>query len=226
MALKNLFKALGNWWNNATDDAADAMKDPLVDHKLAIKASESKLESFRTRIAQLMASTAGFNRKLVNLESESKKFDNIARTAAEAGKEDDVREAVKLKQKVDAEITELTSQIMMNNTQVEHLRGVLSDGQSKVDRAKTDITALAARLDGARLREDMAKAESDFTGDGGMASIADLRKIVEHQEDVADAQTSLSVTPEAAVEKRLEDTYVNPQTLDADVAKYMSSVKK
>ncbi len=226
MALKNLFKSIGNWFNSTTDAAADAMKDPLADHKLAIKASESKLEGFRTRIAQLMASTAGLNRKLGMLEAESTKFDNIAKTAAENGKADDVRDAVKLKQKADAEITELNTQIGLNNTQAERLRQVLNDGQEKVERAKTDITALAARLEGAHLREDMAKAESDFTGSGGMSSIEDLRKIVEHQEDVADAQASLSTTPEASVEKRLEDAYVTPQTLDAEVEKYMAKAAK
>jgi phage shock protein A len=160
------------------------------------------------------------------LQAESTKFDNIAKTAAEAGKTDDVRDAVKLKQKADGEVAELTAQIALNNTQAERLRELLNEGQQKLEKAKSDITVLAARLDGAHLREDMAKAESDFAGDGGMSSISDLRKMVEHQEDVADAQVSLSVTPEASVEKRLEDTYMNPQTLDAEVAKYMTAAPK
>lgn len=222
MALKNLFKSIGNWWNTTTDKAADALKDPLEDHKLNIKAGEAKLETFRTRIAQLMASTAGLNRKLGQEQAESTKFDNIAKAAAEKGNADDVREAVTLKQKADGEIAELNSQIALNNTQVERLRALLNDGQGKLEKAKTDIVALAARLDGAHIREDMAKAESEFLGDGGLSSLADLRKMVEHQEDVADAQTTLSATPESTSEKRLEDAYVTPQTLDAEVEKYMA----
>ncbi len=226
MSLWNVLKQLKRRWDGTTDEAAEALKDPLQDHRLNIKAGEKKLEEFRTRIANLMASTTGIRRKLQAKEADSQKYDNIAKQAAEAGKVDDIRAAAEIKLGVDAEIAELSHQLKMEEQQVTQLRGLLADGEKKVEQAKGDLTLLAARHEGAQIRDEMAKAGSEFLGDGGFSSLGDLRKLVEQEEDVATAREELAGASVTSGAKRLEETYIQKTNADAEVQKYLDAASK
>jgi len=225
LSLVNVLKQVRNWWDGATDEAAEAMKDPLRDHKLAIKAGHEKLEGFRYRIAGLMATQTGLSRKLTAKKADSEKYDGIAKSAAAAGNAEDVATAVKLKQAADDEVANLHTQIDLNEQQVTRLRATLEDGEKKVESAEAELTSLAARLEGAKIRKDLAKAESEMVGTGDVSSLGDLRKMVESEEDTADAQAQLTGGSSKAIEQRLEETYSGKEKVDDAVAAYMAAAK-
>lgn len=227
--MAKLFKALGSWMRAKDEEAAKALADPVRDSRFAIDDSKKQIADFTGKIASLIAENKRLQRDATAAQAEVDKFQSIAQRAAGAGEEDDVRSALERQQASRERLTTLQSEIERNDGLLTQLRTQLNQARAKVAAAESNLARLGARLEGAKVREELGKASSAFnTGDSPLAALDDLERQVEEKETEAEAWEEISTDPEAEKERSLEEKYSEGSTsdVDAEVAKLMAAAKK
>ncbi len=227
--MPKLFKALGGWMRAKDEEAAKALSDPVRDSRFAIEDSKKQIADFTAKIAGLIAENKRIERDAAAAQAEVDKFQSIAERAAGAGEEADVRTALERQQAGRDRVTTLQSEIERNDGLLTQLRGQLNQARAKVAAAESNLTRLNARLEGAKVREELGKASSAFnTGDSPLAALDDLERQVEQKETEAEAWEEISTDPEAEKDRSLEEKYGDGSASDVDdeVAKLMAAAKK
>ena len=219
-----LWNAIGNVFRERRDKAAEALGNPVRDGKFAIEDSEKQIASFRTEVARLRAETIKMEKQHKNALAEKKKFDGFAKQAAADGKADDVATCAAKVQEWGRKATELKGQISKNEQVTAGLRKQLDAADSKVQRAKSNHQALAARKKGADIRNKLAQSSQAFTeGQGGLAALDALEDAVEDSEAQAEAFEEMSTSGEPDMEAK----YGAGGSADAEglAARYMADAK-
>lgn len=225
--MASLLKAISNVLRGAKDDLTAKMADPVRDGKLAIADSERQIGEFTTKIAQLVAE----NRRLIKQRDEASeevaKFTRIAAKAAQSGNEADVRSALEMKNRAEQRVTNLNAEVEKSEKLTAMLRDQLSKARAKVAQAKSSMTSLSARVEGAKIRTDLAKASSEFNaGSSPLAALDDLEKSVQTQESEAEAWEEIVGSETSGSADALADKYaVGSTDLDDEVAKLMAANK-
>lgn len=228
--MASLFKAIGNVFREKRDQAAKKLADPVRDGKFAIEDSKKQIRDHTTTVAQLRAETIKSKRKLIDAQSEKKKYDRFAKKAGEratskrriAGNQDDLRAAVEKLQEWTTRCTELSSQIEKNEGVETNLRKQLDAARTKVARAEQNHTTLAARKKGAALRTSLAKASQTFAGQVGLGALDELEDAVLQEEAEAEAFEEMAAP---GVDKGLEEKYGSGGSVSTEdmMAKYMKT---
>lgn len=224
MAKKSLFRAVKNWVRGKQEDMADAMSNVSRDGKFAIEDSEAQIAKFTTKIAQLMAETKRLERQHKEAESDVEKWQRVAQKAAQAQNTDDARDALEKKHSADQRRSELQQQADQNKKLTGILRDQLSNARAKVAKAKSDLTSLNARLEGAKVRKELAKAASDFNaGDSPLAALDDLEKAVMAEETAAESWEELTESNADSLEDKYDTG--GDADIDAELAALMANKK-
>lgn len=227
--MADLMKSLSNLIRQKKDQLAKLMTDPVTNGKYAIEESENVISEFTSRVAKLIAETRQLERRRKDAEDDSKKYMAIARHAAENGNEDDARQAVIMKNKAAEREEELVKEIKKNEELTDNLRKQLASARVKVADAKSNLTRLSARMEGAKVRQDLAKAATSFSGSASpLAALDDLQKVVETHEAEAEAWEEIAGTEDKEEGKDLEEKYLDESTdeVDAEVEALMKEAKK
>jgi len=186
--MASLLRSVSNWIRGKRDDAANKLKDPIRDGKFAIEDTEKQIAGFTQRVAALVAQNKRAQRQANEAEEEAAKWKNIAQRAVEAGNEDDAHSALEKKALATQRLTTLRNEIERNDALIDTLRQQLTNARAKVAQARNDHSRLSARLEGAKVRRDLANASSLFgSGDSPLDQLDDLAKSVEEEETQAEA---------------------------------------
>lgn len=225
--MASLFKAISNVLRGAKDDLADKIADPVRDGKLAIADSEKQIGEFTTKIAKLVAENKRLIKQCDEAKEEVEKFSRIAQKAAKAGNEADVRSSLEMKTRSEERVTNLTAEIAKSEQLTNMLRDQLSKARAKVAQAKSNMTSLSARVEGAKIRTELAKASSEFnTGSSPLAALDDLEKSVQTQESEAEAWEEMVGAEQSGSAADLSSKYdVSSPDIDDEVAKLMAANK-
>ncbi len=221
--MASLIKGMKNWFRQKKDDAANTLADPVRDGKFAIEDSKKQIAEFRHKVAGLLASNKGTEKRRNEAKEGVKKWTSIAKKAAEAGNKNHVGEAILKKQDIEKEVSTLNKQVKQNETVITTLRKQIDIAQNKIATAASNHSRLTAQLEGARVRKELAKASADF-GDGNspLSALDDLEKVVNTEECEAEALEDISGVNDTS----LEDEYnSNSVSVDDEVEKLMASVK-
>ncbi|MBT3269016.1 PspA/IM30 family protein [Candidatus Poribacteria bacterium] len=227
--MAKVFKALGNWLRSKDEDAAKAIGDPVRDGKFAIEDSKKQIAEFTQKIAKLVASNKRMERERTDAEAEARKFHVFAERAAADGAEEDVRTALEQRAQAEQRLTTLDSEIENTSQLIAQLRAQLNTSRAKVAGAESNLVRMSARMEGAKVRQELAKASSSFsTGDSPLAALDNLEREVETLETEAEAWEELSTDPAADAQKSLEDKYgaAGSTEVDDEVAKLMAAAQK
>lgn len=226
--MASLFKAISNVVRGAKDDLTKKMADPVRDGKLAIADSEKQVGEFTSKIAKLVAENKRLIKQRDEAAAEVEKFTRIAQRAAEAGNEDDVRSALEMKTRSDERVVTLSAEIERSEQLTTMLRDQLGKARAKVAQAKSNLTRMTARVEGAKIRTELAKASSEFGGGKSpLSALDDLEKSVEEQESEAEAWEEMAGVEQAGSAQDLASKYDAPASaLDDEVAKLMAASKK
>lgn len=225
MAKKSVFGALKNWVRGKQDDMAEAMSDASRDGKFAIEDSEKQIAKFTSKIAHLMAETKRLEREQKEAASDVEKWQRVAKKAAQAQNMDDAREALEKKQSAEQRDGQLAQQVEQNRKLTTALRDQLSNARAKVAKARSDLTSLNARLEGAKVRKELAKAASDFNaGDSPLAALDDLEKAVTAEETDAESWEELTEDSSDSLEEKYDTG--GDADIDAELAALMAGSKK
>ena len=227
--MAKVFKALGNWLRAKDEDAAKAMGDPVRDGKLAIEDSKKQIAEFTQKIAKLVASNKRMERERSDALAEAQKFQKFAERAAADENADDVRTALEHRAEAEQRLGTLEGEIENTGQLIAQLRGQLNSSRAKVAGAESNLVRMSARMEGAKVRQELAKASSSFdSGDSPLAALDNLEREVETLETEAEAWEELATGPAAEAQKSLEDKYGEAGTagVDDEVAKLMAAAQK
>jgi phage shock protein A len=227
--MAKVFKALGNWLRAKDEDAAKAIGDPVRDGKFAIDDSKKQIAEFTQKIAKLVASNKRMERERADALAEAQKFQTFAERAAADENEDDVRTALEHRAEAEQRLGTLESEIDNTGQLIAQLRAQLNRSRAKVAGAESNLVRMSARMEGAKVRQELAKASSSFdTGDSPLAALDNLEREVETLETEAEAWEELALDPAAEAQKSLEDKYGDTGTVEVndEVAKLMAAAQK
>ncbi len=134
----------------------------------------------------------------------------------------------KMKTLVDERVVSLTAEIEKSEQLTSMLRDQLGKARAKVAQAKSNMTRMSARVEGAKIRTELAKASSEFNaGKSPLGALDDLEKAVEEQESEAEAWEEMVGTENEGSAADLASKYDAPASaLDDEVAKLMAASKK
>lgn len=225
--MASLFKALSNVIRGAKDDLTKKIADPVRDGKLAIADSEKQVGEFTSKIASLVAENKRLIKQRDGAAEEVEKFTRIAQKAAQAGNEADVRSSLEMKNRADERLVSLTAEIEKSEQLTTMLRDQLGKARAKVAQAKSNMTRMSARVEGAKIRTELAKASSEFnSGQNPLSALDDLEKAVDEQESEAEAWEEMVGTEDAGSAANLADKYgSSTSSVDDEVAKMMAANK-
>ncbi len=227
--MSDLMKSLSNMIRDKKDQLADMMSDPVKDGKYAIEDSEKEIAEFTTKIAKLIAETRQLGKQKETAEEDAAKYMAIARSAAKRGNEDDVRQAIVMKNKAQERKVTLEDEMKRNEDLTAKLRNQLNNARVKVADAKSNLARLSARMEGAKVRKDLAKASTTFNNDDSpLAALNDLQRTVDQSEAEAEAWEEIAEQEDQNAGKNLEDKYMDgdQKAIDNEVAALMASAKK
>lgn len=225
--MASLFKAISNVLRGAKDDLTTKMADPVRDGKLAIADSEKQVADFTTKIASLVAENKRLIKQRDEASEEIEKFTRIAQKAAQAGNEADVRSALEMKTRSDEKFASLSTEVDKGEQLTTMLRDQLSKARAKVAQAKSNMTRMSARVEGAKIRTELAKASSEFNnGQSPLGALDDLEKSVMEQESEAEAWEEMVGMENEGTASDLADKYgSSTSSVDDEVAKLMAANK-
>ena len=166
--MASLTRAIGNWFREKKDEAAESISDPVRDAKYDIEDSETQIKEFESKIQALMKANNNLKRDRQDSAEEIKKWEGLARKAAAAGNRDDVQSCVTKKQTAQVEVEQYAKDILANDKTIAELRAQLGKARNKIAKAKSNTAVLSARLSSAKLRTNLA-AGARGLGDGPLS---------------------------------------------------------
>lgn len=223
--MASFWKAIKNSWRAKKDAAAEAMSDPVRDGKYAIEDSKKELARINGEIAKYSASIKRRKRTLDDTEANVKKWDNIAKKAAEAQNEEDVRTAITNKAQAQNEAKTLKAEIAKDESILAKFKSQYQTWNSKVSKAESNHTQLSVRSSAAKARKQFAQSAAGMDSQGCFAELDKLEEQVEADECEAEALEEMAPTNEM---DNLADKYgsAGDASVDDEVAKLMAKAAK
>lgn len=215
--------AIVNFLRGKDREFAAAIDEPVNKSRLAIDDSKALIEKYTLKIAELIAETKKRMRQRDEAKAKVAEWESIANTAAAKGDEESVRVAVQQKQMAAAQIATLEQEIASDQALEAQLRSQLEKARAKVAQAESDFTRLAARQQGAKIREQLARSAADING-GPLAALDDLKETVENQELKAEALEEITVDTATTAAQSVKEKYASAgnSNVDDEVARLMA----
>lgn len=221
--MSSLIQSFRNWWRGKKDEAADSLADPVRDAKFAIEDSEKLVGGFEGNIADLMAHNKRVSLDSKSAQEEAKKWEGIAKAAASEGNQADCATAVKKKFEATQRGEKLKHEYDVTEQTIAGLRQQLDSAKGKIEHAKSNKEVLTARLEGAKISEQLQKASTAMDAGGPLAALDALERKTVECETHAQAIEELHGNNEESLANKYAT--VN-QDVDDEVAKLMAKAKK
>jgi phage shock protein A len=217
-----LFQALKNSFRSASDKAAESITNPVENGRFAIEDSQKQVEKYRSAIALALASNKQLERQAVAAQGTVESSQRIAAAALKANNEPDARQALENKLQAEAKVKSLQSEITKNTAMIDAQRKQLERAESKIAAAKNNQSILAARMEGAKAREGLARATSGLSTGNPLSALDDLQKAVDAAETRAEAYEDMAGVNNVP----LEEKYSTANTsVDEEMEKLRASLK-
>lgn len=219
--MASFWKMLKNTAREKKDKAAKSMEDPIRDGKFAIEDSKKKLSEIQANIGKYSAQIKKNQRQLDTEMADIKKWTNLAKKAAEAGKEDDVRTCITNKTQAQQRADSLKKMISQDETMLGRMKSQWQDKNNKVSQAESDHTQLAVRKQMAEARKEFAKSSQGLDSDNCFSELDKLKDAVESDECEAEAFEEMA--PSGGIED-MESKYGahGDSAVDDEVARLMA----
>jgi phage shock protein A len=164
----------------------------------ADKLLEKYLRDAKENIAQVKAETAaviaeetGLARRLSDNEAECKKYDSYAAAAVKKGNDDDARQFLTYKNRLETERADLSSQYDRAKDNSEKMRQLLKKLTNDVSTAEDKLRELKQKLTVAKQQEKLNKLDEKFS-QNPLNAADSLFDAVQKRVDAADAAASLN----------------------------------
>jgi len=219
-----IFKTIGNLVKGKATEADEALKKSQAATlgKQAIAASEQKIAEHRQRIGNFSAKIKIQQKNLEEAQADVKKWMNIANKEVQAGNSVSAKTALVEKNKAEARLTTLKSEISQNEAVLNREKTNLQTLIDKVEKAKNSFDNLSIRKEGAEMRKSQTGVNPD---DNCFDALDDLEEQVEATEAEAEAYEEMSGVGNEA--SKLEAKYESGASdVDDELAKLIEKNKK
>lgn len=168
-----------------------AEQEPTAQEKLqqSVEQVASGNNKIQAKVGELISKREEIEEQLPEADRELAKWNLICRTAAGIGKEDQVRLAVKTKLEAQARRDKLKATYDQLGLTVEKLQGLVSENDEKIDEAKIAQMMLDARMESAKVRQEMA---GDVMGKGPFSALEEMEDETVKAESTAQAYEETS----------------------------------
>lgn len=223
--MAGFWKSLKNMARAKKDEAAEAMADPIRDGKYAIEDSKKKLADIQMNIAKYSASIKKNQRQLDEELAGVKKWSNLAKKAAEAGNEENVRKCITEKTQAQGRADNLKKMIKTDENYLNQMKSQWQKNNAKVGQAESNHAQLAVRKQMAEARKEFAKGAQGLNSDNCFAELDKLADSVEADECEAEALEEMAPSDDLA-DMEAEYGASGEGAVDDEVAKMMAAAKK
>jgi len=223
--MAKFWKSIQNTFRQKKDEAAEAMSDPIRDGKFAIEDAKKKLAEINTSIAKYSAEIKKNERQLETETADIKKWTNLAKQAAEAGNEDNVRKCITEKAQAQSRADNLKKQIKSDLVYKNKMKSEWQKKNNEVSQAESNHSQLAVRKQMATARKEFAKGSAGLDSDNCFAEMNKLNDLVVADECEAEALEEMAPTDTLA-DMEAEYGAAGGGAVDDEVAKMMAAAKK
>ena len=192
--MANLWKSIKNSLRQKKDEAAKKMEDPIRDGKYAIEDSKKKLADINSNIAKYSASIKKNQRQLDEELESIKKWGNMAKKAAGAKNEENVRKCITEKTQALSRADNLKKLIKTDENYLAQMKSQWQKNNNKVSEAESNHSQLAVRKQMAEARKEFAKGATGLDSDNCFAELEKLKDSVEADECEAEALEEMAPT--------------------------------
>lgn len=199
-----LIKTIKDFFRAKSLKAENALINPVDQSELAISDSEKQIDRFKTAIAHAMSQNNILVKQKDQAEGDVQKYTRIAGLAVKGGSDDDARQALTKKNDAQTLFNNLATQIDQNNVLIASQRKQLDRAGAVIIAAKNNQAILAARLEGAHARKDLAKAGDNLGEGGALSKLGNLQKAVDSEEGEANAFEELNHTNDVPLEEKYD----------------------
>lgn len=220
--MSSIIQAFKNWFRGKEESAADSMADPVRDAKFAIDDSRKLVSGFEGKVADLMGHDKRTRLDIDAAKAEAKKWGNVAKAAAAAANQADCATAVKKQMEANQKAEKLQHDFDATEATIVGLRHQLDAAKAKIEHAESNKEVLTARLEGARISEQLEKASTALDEGGPLAALDALERKTVECETHAQAIEELHGRNMQALEEKYA---TSNQDVDDEVAKLMARGK-
>jgi len=174
------------------NDLIDRAEDPEKMVKQIIIDMEEQLQKAVQGLGTVMASQRQMAKKLAEAQSESKLWEDRAKSALKEGNEELARQAVDHKLKADSSVETYEKMNNELSSQVDILRQQVDLLKAKLNEARTRQSLLVARDKVADARQEVSKAVGDLDSSGAFAKMDKMERKIAEKEAQADAAFEIS----------------------------------
>lgn len=208
--MTSLLRGLWNLLRAQHDNAAKAIADPIRDAEFDIADAKKQVQVFEQKIAQLMATNITTNKKAQAKVNEAAKWDQIAANAAKSNDRETVVKAITQKNNCQKQHEVFDAEYQKNEKVIQQLRSQLTANRAKIASAESNKAQLAARLEGAKIRQELMGA-SNLVDGGPLSRLDKLQEAVDASESQAEAYEALS-------DQDLDQLAMKYETSESDVS--------
>lgn len=202
----------------------EGLADPGADGAFAIQDAQTEADSFRSDIAGLITANNGLEKRRVTAQAEVSKFQKLMEAAAAAGNAEDAKEAQALRNKANANVASLTTQINANETLEAKLRDQLADYETQIAEAKDDHARLVVSEKSSQLRKKVAQRAAGVASGKGLGALSKLKERAEQADNEAEAFEELAATSTIGKGNALEAKYgATSAADDEELAKLLAA---
>jgi phage shock protein A len=218
----SFWKSIKNTLRQKKDEAAEKLADPIRDGKYAIEDSEKKLGEIQGNIAKYSASIKKNQRLLDTEMADVRKWGNLSKKAAEAGKVEDVTKCVSEKTQAQSRADNLKKMIKSDEAYLAKMKSDWQKNNAKVGAAKSNHAQLAVRKQMAEARKEFAKGTQGLDSDNCFAQLDKLADSVETDECEAEALEEMAPS-DSLEDMEAEYGAAGDGAVDDEVAKLMAA---
>ena len=187
-----IFSRLSDLLKANINDLIDRAEDPEKMVKQIIIDMEEQLQNAVQGLGSVMASERQILKQLEEAQSQSKLWEDRAKSALKSSNEELAKQAIDTKLKADESVnqyqkmhTDISSQLSILKEQVEILK-------KKLNEARTRQTMLVARDTVADARKEVSSAIGDLDSSGAFAKMDKMERKIAEKEAQADAAYEIS----------------------------------
>ena len=192
------------------NDMIDKAEDPEKMVKQLIVEMEEQVDEATRALGQAMGSQKVAAKELADAEAVAADWNDKARVALKAGREDLARKALDAKVGIDAQVAQFQASYDGITAQVNKLKDQVQGLKMKLDEARARQNVLIARSKMADAAADVATSISSTSVDSAFAKLDRLERKVTEKEATAEAFTEIN-----AGEASLKDEFEDLQHKDA-----------
>lgn len=219
----SVFSRLSDLLKANINDLIDRAEDPEKMVKQVILDMQTELNKATQNYGKAKASERTAEKRYLDAKKVSEDWENKAKQALAAGKEDLAKQALAKKVKADEDVEAYKDMYESISNQTEAIGDQVEVLKAKLDEAKSRQAMLIARAQMADTKKDLAKAAGGFGGSSAQEKLDRMEEKISMKEAEADAFAEIAGNSEDELKESFAQIEHDAK-VDAELARLMAEM--